>query len=101
MRGGLAWLDRECHDRCGKTFLECTDGERTALLDLIAYPKKAPSELTQGVAFFNLFRDYVASGFFTSKMGIGDLQYMGNAPRGTWNGCPPEVLRKLGVENES
>lgn len=101
MRGGLAWLDRECHDRWGKTFVACSDGERTALLDLIAFPRKAPPELSQGVAFFNSFRDYVASGFFTSRMGVQDLQYTGNVPVGSWNGCPPEVLRKLGVEGES
>src|SRR5437899_3044241 len=27
MRGGLAWLDHECDDRYGKTFVACTDAE--------------------------------------------------------------------------
>ena len=39
---------------------------------------KAKPEHAHGVAFFNSFRDLTASGFFTSKMGIADLQYMGN-----------------------
>jgi len=32
MRGGLAWLDHECDDRYGKTFVTCTDAERAGLL---------------------------------------------------------------------
>src|SRR5438477_1838621 len=31
IRGGLAWLDHECDDRFGETFLTCTDADRTAL----------------------------------------------------------------------
>ena len=40
MRGGLAWIDAECRRRfAGKSFVECAEGERTALLDEIAYWK--------------------------------------------------------------
>jgi hypothetical protein len=28
MRGGLAWLDNECRDRFGKTFVDCSDVQR-------------------------------------------------------------------------
>src|SRR6266498_671213 len=56
VRGGLAWLDHECDDRWGKTFLTCTDGERATLLDDIAWPKQAKPEHSAGVAFFNSFR---------------------------------------------
>ena len=51
---------------------------------------------SQGVAFFTLFRDLTASGFFTSEMGIKDIGFMGNMPY-DWKGCPPEVLAKLGL----
>jgi gluconate 2-dehydrogenase gamma chain len=97
MRGGLAWIDNECVERFGHAFMESADAERTALLDLIAWPAKAPPELSQGVAFFNRFRDLTASGFWSSKMGITDLQYMGNTAVPQWTGCPPEALAKLGV----
>src|SRR5918994_1225777 len=40
MRGGLAWLDRECVTRYDKTFLASTAAERTAVLDDIAWPQK-------------------------------------------------------------
>lgn len=99
MRGGLAWLDSECGRRFDKTFLGCTPDERSAVLDDIAWPGKARRELSHGVAFFNAFRDLTASGFFTTKMGFDDLQYMGNRYVAEWTGCPEEVLKKLGVRS--
>ena len=100
MRGGLAWLDIECQRRYDKIFLNCTDAERTAVLDDIAWPSKAKPEFAHGVAFFTNFRDLTASGFWTTRMGIDDLQYTGNRSVARWNGCPPEALKKLGVSYE-
>ena len=97
IRGGLAWLDHECDDRYGKTFVGCTDAERTALLDAIAWPQRAKAALAPGVAFFNSFRDLTASGFFSSRIGVQDLRYIGNTFVAEWRGCPPEALAKLGV----
>src|SRR6266571_1155879 len=69
VRGGLAWLDHECDDRYGKTFVAC----------------------------FNRVRDLTASGFFSSRMGVQDLRYVGNTFVSEWKGCPPDALAKLGV----
>jgi hypothetical protein len=98
MRGGLAWLERECVRRCGKGFAEATPVERTALLDDIAFPAKARPEMEPGAAFFTLFRDLTASGFWSSKMGVDDLRFMGNTFVAEWTGCPPDVLAKAGLE---
>ena len=97
MRGGLAWLDRECQLRFDKVFLDCSDAQRTAVLDDIAWPAKAKPEFAHGVAFFNSFRDLTAAGFWTTRMGIDDLQYLGNRSVARWNGCPDAALKKLGV----
>ena len=97
MRGGLAWLDRECVTRFDKTFLDSTPAQRTEVLDAIAWPHKATPEMSHGVAFFNSFRDLTASGFFTTKMGIADLEYKGNVYVPEWTGCPTEVTKKLGL----
>ena len=97
MRGGLRWLDAESNTRFGKTFREATDVQRTELLDDIAYPRKAKPEFSHGVAFFSRFRDAVATGFYTSRMGIQDLQYMGNVPNPGWDGCPDNCYTHLGV----
>ncbi len=67
------------------------------MLDAIAWPQKAAPEMSHGVAFFNSFRDLTASGFWTSRMGIKDLAYIGNVYVPEWKGCPDEVLKKLGL----
>lgn len=97
MHGGLVWLDTECNKRHGANFLHSTPAQRTAVLDDIAWPKRARAELAHGVAFFNNFRDLTASGFFSSEMGYRDVQYKGEVFNPNWNGCPPEALAKLGV----
>ena len=97
MRGGLAWLDVECQQRYDKVFVDCSEGERKSVLDDIAWPAKAKPEHAHGVAFFNSFRDLTAGGFWTTKVGIEDLQYLGNRSVARWNGCPDEALKKLGV----
>src|SRR5262249_22226398 len=98
MRGGLALIDHLCEVRFeNKPFVQCSDDERRQLLDDIAYPMKAKRELSQAVAFFGSFRDLTASGFWTSKMGVADLEYKGNVFLSQWKGCPEEALRKLGV----
>jgi gluconate 2-dehydrogenase gamma chain len=89
--GGLMWLNSFCGDRYGKTYLECTPEQRTEVLDLIAYRKNAKLNpgLDQGVAFFAFLRKMTADGFYTSKIGIADLQYIGNTSLREFPGCPP------------
>jgi gluconate 2-dehydrogenase gamma chain len=97
MRGGLAWLNNRCLKLYEKDFTEIDEQQRIAVLDEIAYPKSAKPEVSQGVTFFNNFRDLTATGFWTSKMGIDDLQYLGNVGVASWEGCPDEACQRLGV----
>jgi gluconate 2-dehydrogenase gamma chain len=97
MRGGLQWLDAHCHARFASPYADCADAQRHALLDDIAWPARAHPNMSQGVAFVSGFRDLSASGFWTSKMGMADLHYMGNTVVHEWQGCPSEALAKLGV----
>jgi hypothetical protein len=97
MRGGLALIDRLSLDRVGKRFVTATDGERRQVLDEIAYTTNPDPGLSQAIAFFSSFRDLTASGFWSTKMGIKDLQYQGNVFVDEWNGCPDAALKKLGV----
>lgn len=99
MRGGLAWLDAECHERFDKYFVDCTRAEHESLLDEVCFPDRAAPELSHGVEFMNGFRDLTATGFFSSKMGFEDLQYLGNEFVTEWTGCPDEALRKLGLSS--
>lgn len=95
MRGGLRWLDVQCAKRYNKSFAECSEQQRIEIVDLIAYPEKASPENSQGVAFFNRMRNLTATGFFTSKIGIKDLNYIGNTPN-EWDGVPADVLTQYG-----
>jgi hypothetical protein len=97
MRGGLAWLDRESQQRFDKTFVAAADAERRQILDEVSTSEEIDPALSHGQAFFRSFRDLTSSGFWTSKMGIEDLGYVGNTFVAEWNGCPPEVLKKLGL----
>jgi hypothetical protein len=65
-------------------------------VDDIAYPKKARSEMAQGVAFFTLMRNLTATGFYTSEIGVKDIGYLGNVPN-QWKGVPDEVLKQYGL----
>ena len=96
MRGGLNWLDYQCNKQFGADFIDLKAEQQTVMLDQIAYPEQAKPEMSQGVTWFNSFRDFVATGFFTSKIGIDDLKYMGNVAN-VWQGSPQKVLDKLGV----
>jgi gluconate 2-dehydrogenase gamma chain len=100
MRDGLAWIDRESHRRFNRTFAACAESERAALLDEIAWPARAKPEMKPGVTFFNSFRDLTASGFWSSEIGVKDLEYLGNAVVPEWKGCPDAALHKLGVRYE-
>jgi gluconate 2-dehydrogenase gamma chain len=97
MRGGLAWLDLECQKRFDKTFVGASDAQRTAVLDDLATHGELKPGLSHGQAFFRAFRDLTASGFWTTKVGMTDLGYMGNTVVPKWDGCPPEQLKKLGL----
>ena len=95
MRDGLAWVNAECRRRFARGFISCSEAQRRELLDAIAYPKRALEEDRPGVEFFNRFRNLTSSGFWTSRMGIADLGYIGNRPVMEWVGTPPNVVAWL------
>jgi gluconate 2-dehydrogenase gamma chain len=88
--GGLMWLDNLCTDHYQHTFLECTAQQQRETLDLIAYRKNEVDHpaLSQGIAFFAKLRSMTCDGFYTSKIGIEDLKYIGNTALASFPGCP-------------
>jgi hypothetical protein len=89
--GGLMWLDETCIDRYGKPYLDCTPELQKEILDLIAYRRNAQADpsLSPGIEFFSFLRNMTADGFFTSKIGIEYLGYIGNTFLTEFKGCPP------------
>jgi gluconate 2-dehydrogenase gamma chain len=88
--GGLYWLDGFCTDRYTGPYLTCTPEQRKSVLDLIAFRKNAKADptLSQGVVFFAFVRNLACDAFYTSKIGIADLQYIGNTVLPEFPGCP-------------
>jgi gluconate 2-dehydrogenase gamma chain len=96
MRGGLRWLDIKSTQLFDKSFTEASKAQQIQLVDMIAYPEKAAPENMAGVAFFSQMRNLTATGFFSSKIGIADMEYKGNTPN-AWDGVPEDVLKQYGL----
>jgi len=96
MRGGLKWLDLQCSRQFDNNFIDCSEKQQKEMLDQIAYPDIAEPDMQPGVNFFNRFRDFVASGFWSSKQGIEDIGYKGNQPY-DWQGCSHEAMEHIGL----
>ena len=96
MRGGLKWLDLQCLNRYGHSFIASSSQQQLEMVTEIAYPLKAKPEMHQGAVFFSRMRDLTATGFYTSKIGIKDIGYVGNTP-GKWEGVPQDVLAQYNL----
>ncbi len=96
IRGGLQWLESMSLKRYNQSFTALNEQQRMNIIDEIAWPDKATPEMAYGVRFFNLMRNLTCTGFFTTEMGIKDLDYQGNTPN-QWDGVPQEVLDKYGL----
>jgi len=77
---GLVWLDRAMGQRGAKDFVSAPQAEQTALLDLIAFRRNQSTELGPGIQFFAMARRMTVDAFYTSEIGIRDLDYQGNRP---------------------
>ncbi len=98
VRDALRWFDALAYDTYHKSFVNCSDAERREMFDQVAWPAKAKPEARVGVQYFNQLRDFTASGFYSSQMGVKDIGYMGNMAVAEWRGCPKPALDHLGVK---
>jgi len=89
--GGISWVDRESTRLFGKDFASATTEQQKQILDRVAWPAKAAASDRRWVTWFNRFRDLTASGFFSSKMGVADLPFLGNKAVTEWKGCDPKT----------
>jgi gluconate 2-dehydrogenase gamma chain len=103
--GGLAWLDAEAKKLYGLFFLDAQAEQQTALLDsitrlertsnenrargltyesMVHYPGfgdygfQSSTDLGPGVFFFQWIRKMTIDAFYTSEIGIKDIEYKGN-----------------------
>ena len=89
--GGLMWLDRESTRLFQRDFADASADQQKQILDRVAYPARTAPEDQTWMVFFNQFRSLTVSGFYSSKIGIADLPYLGNTAVVEWKGCDPKI----------
>jgi gluconate 2-dehydrogenase gamma chain len=76
-RTGLSWLNAHSQKTSGKAFLRLNADQQTALLESLAYKKKFRPGEERGREFFGLVREYTVMGFYTSDIGLKELDFPG------------------------
>ena len=100
MRGGLMVLNAKANKNFGLDFIHAEEAQQKSILDQMAFPIEGVEEQPQEVQFFALLRNLVLTGYFTSEVGIKELDYRGNMPN-IWDGVPQEVLDEMGLSYDS
>ena len=98
LRQGLLWLHKTSQARFDLDFTALDEDQQTAICDAIKWLETASADNRQGAEMFALVRDLVSTAFFTTTEGMADIGYVGNVPTATFDGPPPEVLKRLGLE---
>lgn len=95
---GIEWIEAESQRRFRIAFVNTIARQKRAICDDICYVKEAKPEFEEAASFFARFRDLTAGGFYTTPAGMKDIGYIGNVPIATFDGPPPELIKKLGLE---
>ena len=83
-KNGFAWVNAAMKTRGAPSFVDATPEQQIALLDQIAYRRNQSPELTPGIEFFSWVRRMTVDAFYTSAIGIKDIDYRGNSPMGSY-----------------
>jgi hypothetical protein len=76
-RYGLNWLAAHTRHLYGRAFLECTEQQQIEMLEHLAYKDRYRAGEEDGRAFFRLIREYTVMGFYTSRVGLEQLDFKG------------------------
>jgi hypothetical protein len=85
-RDGLAWLDAESQRQYGRGFNSLKSSEQLAIVESISDIRPNPAVNT-GTQFFAYLKERVIDGFYTSRVGLDELGYRGNAFYASPPGC--------------
>jgi gluconate 2-dehydrogenase gamma chain len=83
-KDGFGWIDGAMKTRGAASFVSATPEQQTALLDVIAYQRNQSPEVAAGITFFSWVRRMTVDAFYTSEIGIKDIDYRGNSPQGSF-----------------
>ncbi|MCB1091448.1 MAG: gluconate 2-dehydrogenase subunit 3 family protein [Verrucomicrobiae bacterium] len=95
---GLEWIEKESVARFGAPFAKLTPEQQAALCDDICDPTHAKPEFKNAARFFQRFRGIASGGYYCTEAGWKAIGFVGNLATPTFDGPPPEVLERLGVE---
>ena len=76
-RFGLGWLDAHSERLHAKNFIGLGAEQQNEILRRLAYKKEFRDGEEDGRMFFGLMREYTVMGFYTSRVGLEELDYPG------------------------
>ena len=76
-RYGVGWIDAHARYLFGRRFLEITPEQQTEMLTHLAYKDRHRAGEEDGRNFFHLIREYTVIGFYTSRVGLQEIDYPG------------------------
>ena len=88
MRDGLRWLDSEAIKQDGVAFADISSERQTDILRYASRSETSTQEQQQGHTFFRLIRRYTVMGYYTSRIGLTELDYPGLRIYGESPACP-------------
>jgi len=78
-RDGLRWFEEESQQRYQKLFVGLGDSERRELLGAISDDRPGASQENAGTRLFHWIKGEIIRGYYTSQLGLQELNYRGNA----------------------
>ena len=88
-RYGIRWIDAHARYLLNRPFLELTPDQQIDILTHLAYKDRHRTGEEDGREFFQLIREYTVIGFYTSRIGMIEIDFPGL--KQYWkevNGCP-------------
>jgi gluconate 2-dehydrogenase gamma chain len=76
-RYGIRWIDAHARYLFRRGFRELTAEEHTEMLSHLAYKDRHRVGEEDGRDFFQLMREYTVIGFYTSRIGLEEINYPG------------------------
>lgn len=95
---GLKWLDQESKRRFQNDFAALSEAQQGAICDDICDQPNAAAAFKSAAGFFLSFRSLAMGAYYSTLEGWKAIGYVGNVASQTFDGPPPEVLKKLGLE---
>lgn len=86
-REGLAWIADSAQKQHSERFLSLQAEQQIALLEAISDQRRDKQDQNAGSRFFDFLKGEVVRGFYTSRVGLKELDFRGNAFYARSPGC--------------